>query len=189
MRTVRTKVYSFDELSEGAKEKVLNNFRDINTNYDDWSEPLLEGFKEYLHNSGFLDPEIYFSGFWSQGDGLCFDAKIETSKFAETTNEKRIVKLIDLDFLEGFEIQKTCFSNHYSHEKTRYIDFSPVDQKNINIVLELMSNKIETIRKNMCLEFYSKLEKYYYELQSYESVKESIIANEYEFTKDGNLFN
>ena len=51
-----------------------------------------------------------------------------------------------------------------------------------------MANKIELKRLNLCREFYSILEKDYCSLESDECVKEAIIANDYEFLKDGSKF-
>ena len=188
MRTVRTKIYKFEELSKESQAIAIDKMREINTEHDDWYECIFEGFKETLTEAGFLDATIQFSGFWSQGDGLCFDAKIDASKFATTINEKRVSKLIDFGFIDEFTIEKTSFANHYSHEKTRYIDYSTCNGDNLNEELEKLCNKIELKRLNLCREFYSILEKDYYFLESDECVKETIIANEYEFLKDGTKF-
>ena len=48
--------------------------------------------------------------------------------------------------------------------------------------------KIEDKRLELCKYFYNTLEKDYYYLQSDECIKETIIANEYEFLKDGTKF-
>jgi hypothetical protein len=188
MRTVRTKVYKFEELSEEAQSVAIDNFRNINTSDDFWFDAILEGFKDRLEEEGFFNSNIQFSGFWSQGDGLCFDAKVNVSKFAITTNEIRVSKLIDFGFIDEFTIEKTSFANHYSHEKTRYIDYSICNGNNLNNELEKLCNKIELKRLNLCREFYSILEKDYCFLESDECVKETIIANEYEFLKDGTKF-
>ena len=188
MRTVRTKIYSFNELSKESQAIAIDNCRNINNSDDFWFDPILEGFTEQLSEAGFLDATIQFSGFWSQGDGLCFDAKIDASKFATTINEKRVCNLINEGFIDEFTIEKTSFANHYSHEKTRYIDYSTCNGDNLNEELEKLCNKIELKRLNLCREFYSILEKDYYFLESDECVKETIIANEYEFLKDGTKF-
>ena len=188
MRTVRTKIYKFEELSKEAQSIAIDNCRNINNSDDFWFDPILEGFTEQLSEAGFLDATIQFSGFWSQGDGLSFDAKVNVSKFATTANEIRVSKLIDFGFIDEFTIEKTSFSNHYSHEKTRYIDYSICNGDNLNEELKKLSNKIELKRLDLCREFYSILEKEYYFLKSDECVKETIIANEYEFLKDGTKF-
>ncbi|MEN6291629.1 MAG: hypothetical protein ABFD07_06385, partial [Methanobacterium sp.] len=36
MRTIRTKIYKFEELSSDAQAKAIDNLRDINVDYDWW---------------------------------------------------------------------------------------------------------------------------------------------------------
>ena len=188
MKTIELNLYSFNELSKESQAIAIDKMREINTEHDDWYECILEGFTEQLSEAGFLDATIQFSGFWSQGDGLCFDAKIDASKFATTINEKRVCDLIYAGLIDEFTIEKTSFANHYSHEKTRYIDYSTCNGDNLNEELKILCEKIEDKRLELCKDFYNTLEKDYYYLQSYECVKETIIANEYEFLKDGTKF-
>ncbi len=188
MRTIRTKIYKFEELSEDAQQTAIDKMREINVNYDSWHDGILEGCKEKLDEVGFLNSEIWYTGFHSQGDGLCFDAKIDVSKFATTPNEKRVVKLIDAGLIENPSILKTSFANHYSHENTRFVDYDTTDKKNIDEALKDICYTIELNRIALCKDFYNTLYKDYEYLQSDEVVKETILANEYEFTKDGNIF-
>ena len=50
MRIKEVKVYKFDELSDKVKDKVIENFSDINTDYD-WYEFIYE-------DAGQIDLEI-----------------------------------------------------------------------------------------------------------------------------------
>lgn len=184
MRTIRTKVFNFNELSNEAKQKAIEQNRDINTDYD-WFNDTIESFVEKLNEVGFYDAEVYFSGFHSQGDGACFDAKIEPLKFAETLNEKRVSKLIDAGILENFTINKTSFSNHYSHEKTRYVDVWEDNRTNINNTLISLCEKIEAERLRLSKDIYNLLYKEYEYLQSDNVIIETIEANGYEFLKSG----
>ena len=75
------KTYSFEELSPEAKKKAIQNHYDININYDGWSDGVIEGFKEDMAEIGIEDPEVQFSGFYSQGDGASFTSEdIDTRK-------------------------------------------------------------------------------------------------------------
>ena len=188
MRTIRTKVYSFTELSSEAREVALNDFRDINTNYDDWDTYELEQMVEKLSEIGFENATIQYSGFWSQGNGLSFDADINLLKFATTKNEKRVANLIDNGIIEGFGIYKNSYSNHYSHEKTRYTDYILCNGSNINLVLEKFTNDIESLRLDLCKQYYRQLEESYNDLQSDKQVEETILANEYEFLSNGKQY-
>lgn len=66
--------FTFDQLDDAAKEKAREWLRDANEQDPDtyWSEPIIDEWKTELEEMGFLDPEISWMGFWSQGDGASF---------------------------------------------------------------------------------------------------------------------
>ena len=186
MKTIEIQLYKFNELSKESKEKALKNYSNINENMD-YDYIIYEAVRE-LTTAGFLNAKIEYSGFWSQGDGLCFDATIDVSKFAETSNEKRIAKLIFDGSIEEFTIEKTSFANHYSHEKTRYIDHSKTGRENIDKVMETLENKIESIRLQFCNKFYNTLEDAYDYDNSEEAIIETFDMNDYDFTENGKIY-
>jgi len=121
MRTVEIMVYQFRELSENAKEKVLKKFREINVENGTWYESTIDFWKEKLAEHGFNDAKIYFSGFWSQGDGACFNADIDAYKAAKSLKfnemELRIIKLCN----PYYKIE--TIDHHYVHSNTRSVSF------------------------------------------------------------------
>lgn len=187
MKTQTINTFTFNELSEKVQIKVLDKFRYDFNNYS-FEDYLNEDFNLELSINGFYDSNIYYSGFYSQGNGLCFDAKININFFCETENEKRILKLIENGYIENFTIEKNNFSYHYSHEKTRYTDFWSTEKNNIDKVLNELCKKIENKRLELCCKFYSILEKDNDSFYSDENIKQIIIENEYEFFEDGNIF-
>jgi len=70
------KTYSFEELPEESKKKALEKNRDINTEYQDWHDPIIEGFEEDMKKLGLDDIVVRYTGFYSQGDGASFTAKV-----------------------------------------------------------------------------------------------------------------
>lgn len=76
--------FQFDELSPDIQEKVLNDYR---RTYDEsisywWYENVIENFQSELEDSGLEDIECNFTGFWSQGDGASFTARVrDVEKF------------------------------------------------------------------------------------------------------------
>jgi len=76
--------YTFKELCE-----LKDNDSSFNRAYDKardwliegavgdayWHESTISTWKECLEQFGFMKPEIYFRGFWSQGDGACFSCR------------------------------------------------------------------------------------------------------------------
>jgi hypothetical protein len=71
------RTYSFEELPDESKEKALERYRDINTDYIDWHDPIIEGFEEDMKELGLKDVEVEYSGFYSQGDGASFTARVD----------------------------------------------------------------------------------------------------------------
>jgi len=181
MKTIKINLYTFAELSDKAKKKVLESFHDINTDFDQWNDYLIDQFKEELQEIGFEGAEIQYSGFWSQGDGLSFDAEINLKKFNLSARLLAIAE--DCNFC----ISQTGFANHYSHEKTRYIEFDETGRENIDSALQDVCKNIEGLRLQLCRKFYRTLEKEYDSLVSDAAIIDTIEANEYLFNESGKI--
>jgi hypothetical protein len=84
---IETTVYQFEELSDGAKEKARAWYREGACDHD-WHDFIFEDFGMICTILGITlktrpvklmgggtraDPCIWFRGFWSQGDGACFE--------------------------------------------------------------------------------------------------------------------
>ncbi len=52
---------------------LIDKYRDVLVGHGDWYESVYEHFKEMMSVIGIRVDKVYFSGFWSQGDGACFD--------------------------------------------------------------------------------------------------------------------
>ena len=121
MRTIELKVYKFNELSDEAKAKVLERHRNWNVDYTDWYDCVYEIWQEKLAAVGFDDAKIHFSGFWSQGDGACFDAEIKALIFAKAHGyndlECHIIEMFD----PRYKIENV--NSHYSHENCRDVQY------------------------------------------------------------------
>jgi len=55
---------------------LIDKYRDVLVCHDDWYDNVYEHFKEMMSVIGIQVIRIQFSGFWSQGDGACFDGRI-----------------------------------------------------------------------------------------------------------------
>src|ERR1700733_8204701 len=88
MRIVETPVYDFTELPDAARDKARAWFRE--TIHDDWWDSVYDDFEQICPILGVTlatttvrlmgggtrqKPRISFSGFWSQGDGACFEGR------------------------------------------------------------------------------------------------------------------
>ena len=86
---IQTTVYRLDELSDDAKDEARAWYRQVGLDHD-WFEFVYDDFERIcailgvnlktvpvrLYGGGMRQkPCIWFSGFWSQGDGACFEGR------------------------------------------------------------------------------------------------------------------
>src|SRR5689334_19678539 len=123
MRTIRTKIYKFSELTEDAKKKAIENLSDINADYS-WWDFVYEDFDQFCSLIG-IEVDLKKTNFTlscSQGDGCAFTASIDLPKLIQaiegkvwlenypkeniqfyevTPNIKRVVALIESGSIDG----------------------------------------------------------------------------------------
>jgi hypothetical protein len=93
---IETTVYRLEELSDAAKDKARAWYRQVGFDHD-WFEFVYDDFERIcsilgidlktvpvrLYGGGTRQkPCIWFSGFWSQGDGACFEGRYRHAKGA-----------------------------------------------------------------------------------------------------------
>lgn len=185
MRTIEVKLYQYSELSEKSQECAREWYRKALADDDDfWSGFCIDDCKEQLKPLGFDIDKIYFSGFWSQGDGACFEGTWRASdvKAEEPENEELkgiaatiapwVLKMPNLSFTVKYE-------GYYSHENCTEFAFYD-DGEDMFENVELVKAARECMR--WC---YRELEKAYDYENSDEVVADNIEANEYEFLENG----
>ena len=65
-------------LSNTRREELLTEYRDVNVDHFDWWDTTEEDFKSDMSETqGITVEKTFFSGFWSQGDGSCFEGYVE----------------------------------------------------------------------------------------------------------------
>lgn len=219
--------YSFEELSPEAQEKALDTFRDINTDYNDWHDPIIEGFIEDMMEEFGVDigtEDIFYTGFYSQGDGASFKGTVDdrdkffknalslkSSEFLdmgdeEKSDDEELVTLMgDLRNIgfdnrerlkpEDFYIKFTKSSSRYEHSNTMDIDLEvdsfddkEDDERDFKSFVDKIEQESLKWARGKADELYSSLSRYYEELQEDDEVKETIIANDYQFNEDGSQF-
>lgn len=162
MRTITTTVYSFDELNDNAKQKAVENLYDINTRFDWW---------EYVYS-----------------DASEIGLKIRS--FDLYRND------IDIDFnLSAAEVSQNILNEHGETCKTHEIAIEFLNEHNpiFSEYLETEEGEDELIEieskflKQLSNEYLTILKNELEYLESEEAIIETIQANEYEFTEDGNL--
>jgi len=191
MRTIRTKVYQFNELNDDAKEVAINWYREKNR-VD--LGLFNEGAKEKIEDIGFLgNVELRYSLSNSQGDGLSFSCD-----YFDKLNELFIEVLG-----QGKEKTINCIINnclfkltgntgHYCFASTSDIDYYLEDKEREYYRVTHIVRKVCKDLKGIYMKLCEDLEKDAYidiEYQlSDDYIAEELIENEYEFTKSGKRF-
>lgn len=57
-------------------DELIEKYRLVHVEYGDWYDCVYQDFKERMRAIGVNADKMYFSGFWSQGDGACFEGDI-----------------------------------------------------------------------------------------------------------------
>ena len=170
-------LYKFSELSDSAKAKAIDNLRDINI-YDEWHEDDYSHLEE-LHGIRIKDG-FYFSidreWFITPKDIELIDVK----KFAGSLYKKNSILLAG-DYAIGISHNtrngRAIVESHYRGA------YRPRLERAINAQLELLQDKLDSMLESVL----NGLQDQYWYLVSDSAIIETIEANDYEFTEDGEL--
>ena len=209
---IETTVYRLDELSEAAKDNARAWYREGGFDYD-WYDAVYEDFRRIADILGIRiksrtvrlmgggtrqEPQIAFTGFWSQGDGASYQAfyafrKNATREIrAHAPQDTRLHAIAD-DLLA---IQRRNFyqlradvshRGRYSHEYCMAISVERDSPTWQDMTADAEETIIEALR-DLARWLYRQLEREYDYLSSDEAVDETIAANEYTFTEAGRRF-
>lgn len=193
MKTIRIKIYKFEELTQEAQSKAIEQFRYHENVYLDFFN---DNAIEQINSAGFYDNvKLQYSLGCSQGDGLSFSCKrIEWKTieplFTEVLGQgkEKTAKLI----FEHCSFICTGNDGCYCFASKNDIDFTfenyNREYANINEVVGNVLAKIENKYLELCKELekqgYSEIE---YQ-QSDTAIQETILANNYDFLKDGTQY-
>ncbi|MBN9362818.1 MULTISPECIES: antitoxin of toxin-antitoxin stability system [unclassified Devosia] len=209
---IETTVYRLDELPEAARDKARAWYREGAFDHD-WYEFVYDDFERIcailgvelsttrvpLYGGGTRQkPCIWFSGFWSQGDGACFEGRYRHAKGAPRHIRDHAPEDGELhriaDSLQAIQRRNfyqlhagICHRDRYYHEYTMVVAVerdSPVWQ---NMTAEAEEAVTETLR-DLARWLYRQLEREYEYLTSDAVVDEAILANAYTFTASGRRF-
>ena len=201
MRTIETKVYQYEELSEQAKENARNSLRDrlsgnrIEIESDDYWNTLKKieeifGIKVRDWSVNGYSP-TYFRFYF-----VNLDEDIENEP-------KFLLRYLNRDVLPCIDCRKTYYAkNHYENHKKRksriisypkydfcitgaWTDIAVDDALN-NIKESIMQGKsARDFVRDMLNNFFERWNKDYEYAYSDESIEEEIVNNEYEFLENG----
>jgi hypothetical protein len=200
MRTIETKLYQFDELSEQAREKALAWYRGASVGDNYFAESVYDDASEIAKILGvdFLDrkgkPRISWSGFWSQGGGASFEGNYRYAKGASKAIRAYApfddalhaiadnLQAIQRKHFYGLSASVSASGHRYSHEMTMRFD---VSDRNGESAPESAEDVISEELRDFARWIYRQLEQAYQFENSDENVAETIRINEYEFEEDG----
>ncbi|MYG52352.1 MAG: antitoxin of toxin-antitoxin stability system [Rhodospirillaceae bacterium] len=211
-RIVETVVYEIKELSGAAKERARAWYRESCLDYD-WHEFVYDDFEAIcgllgvtlethpvpLMGGGTREkPQIFYSGFSSQGDGASFSATYEYASGAARAVRAHAPRDTDLHAIADTlqEVQQPNFyqlsagirqRGRYCHEYTMAIDverdsptWQPLTDGAEDTVIEAM--------RDLARWLYRQLEREYDYRTSDEVVDETLAFNEWTFTEAGVRF-
>ena len=211
-RIVETTVYELHELSESAQEKVRAWYRDTCMDFD-WHDFVYEDFRTICELLGVTldtrpvrlcgggarqDPCIYFSGFWSQGDGASFAGSYQYRRGACRDIRAHAPEDTDLhhiaDRLQA--LQRRNFyqllggirqSGRYCHEFTMWCAVerdSPVGQDATIDAKDTFTGLMRMLARWL----YRALEREYESQTSDAAIDDTIGVNGWTFTAEGRFF-
>ena len=207
-----TKVYPFDELSASAKETARQWWRNCE-NQDFGVRSFELEFAETaakllgvefdtrpvkLMNGGtWYESVIYWSGFYSQGDGASFKSRYSfiadspakvRAEFPKNEKLHRIAdNLAELQLKNGNSLTgKIEQRGNYVHSNTMYVDWvEREDEKDVSSGAE---DELQELMRDFANWIYAGLREDYEWRMADEQVDDSIRANEYEFTENGKIY-
>lgn len=192
-----------DTITDERKAALIERYRDINVDFDDWFDYIYDHFIEDMKAKHIVAENPQFSGFWSQGDGASFTGYVssaDTKTFIEDNglagDFPAVMRL--LEHGGTFTIMFIRGSNrHYVHENTVHADISYADNfvhvlssdtfrdtiitawdRELDGEYTRLAEAVTTILRDHCRDLYDRLKKEYDYLTSDEAVWEAIIAND-----------
>lgn len=206
MRTVETKLYHFEELTPDAKEAAREWWRQLEAQDFDASA-VFEDFERICDTLGVsldthpvklygggtrYEPNIYYSGFSSQGDGASWEGdyayKPGAAKAirAYAPTDKKLHAIADaLQALQARHFYKLTASitqsGRYSHEMTMRAEV----ERDGREVADSDAETLQELLRDLARWVYRALETEYEWRMADEQVEDAITANQYEFTEDG----
>jgi hypothetical protein len=208
-QTIETIVYRLEELSEAAREQARAWYREIGVD-PDWFESVYEDFERVCAILGVelatrpvrlfgggqrQKPCIWFSGFWSQGDGASFNGFFYHARGAAEKIRAYAPMDAELhqiaDALQAvqrrnfYQLRATIAQRgRYSHEFSMAISVERDSPTGQDMTHDAEDAVIEALR-DLARWLYRQLEREYSYLTSDEAVDEAIAANGYSFTEAG----
>lgn len=208
---IEIETYRLEELPEAARVNARSWYRETGLDYE-WHDFTFDDFERVCDILGVSlktdivrlrggatrrQPCIYFSGFWNQGDGACFEGFYSYAKGAHRRIRSHAPLDTELHAIADSlrTVQRRNFyqlsagvTHHgrYYHEHSMTISVER-DGTFLDVAADDEEAIAEALRDLACW-LYRRLSAEYEYLSSDEAVDESINANGYRFTASGERF-
>lgn len=172
MKTIEIKLYKFDELPEDIQAKVIQNYSDINVNYNWWEGIYYDAKEIGLKITGF---------------------NIDRGNYCELDNIKDLTTVADLILENHGETCETYkIAESFLKERDEIIDSAERDE-NGDFADEYqvdsdLDDLEDSFKKDLSECYLSILRNEYDYLYIEEAIINTIQANEYDFTADGKIY-
>jgi len=199
MHTISINLYAFGELAPAVQKKVVERERYLNVDDSWWYEPIIEDWTEELEHRGFEQVKILFSDFGSQGDGACFEARINMAAYLKSHKLTATYPLLARypEYVEAYLKHTGWYYHERSTHLVPYFNAEVVDPNGSGISDEetRVEKEYEALEKEIYAEavtlgrkIYTALEEEYVHQTSAEALTETLVANEYTYLADGRSF-
>jgi hypothetical protein len=209
---ISTTVYPIHELPEGAKDRARAWYREGGFDHD-WYDAVYEDFQHIAEILGIRlktrmtrlfsgrsreDPCIWFSGFWSQGDGAAWEGVYSYRKSAAADLRvhapkdqilHRIAETLQAAQRQNFyqlRAEVTHRGNYY-HAFTMAVAVTRDSSAAVESTGDAESIVTDALR-DLANWLYRQLEQEYEHLTSDEAVDETLVVGGYTFTEEGRRF-
>lgn len=210
----KPETFSYADLNEKARRRAYEDWYEHEP-YNEWWDCVFEQVKEKGLELGFEIADIYFSGFWSQGDGASWTGTINVKVYVEKHPEEFSTDARDEIFKELLEQEavenyirvgtNNCRAHHeMTMSLTNYDLVTRADDfvlpggmlkgatlgslmPSMSEYLHLVSQELLNAARNYACEIYKALEAEHEYLTSEEQFKEQCEANDWRFDEDGRM--
>ncbi|AFL98148.1 hypothetical protein ACQ1Q1_00250 [Ornithobacterium rhinotracheale] len=209
MEKITISIYKYEELETEVQEKVLREYRHKEVNTTSWWQDTYFDFMKICSKLEIdINPfEIFFSGFYSQGDGSSFACNIlDIRKFIQAVREEKWKdyapnQAFDFDRLDMDKRVLELIKNGYidlsfkTYNKHRYyhlhFDWEYTFRNNdkeyphIEYQIEKLLKWTESVLNDLNQYLYKELQKEYERLTADEYIIQMFAEEDYQFTDKG----
>lgn len=106
-------------------DSQVDEYRYVLVEDSDWSEPVIDAFKDRMSNIGIYVDEVYWSGFCSQGDGAMFEGSVaDWDRYLKHLGYDDPVLISLAEY--SWSMKWTHYGHYYHHKSVSYSEDLPM---------------------------------------------------------------